>query len=219
MVACIYALVEPFSGLIRYIGKTTQTLPKRMWDHWYRLKSGKKTHCYDWLRSLIKEGHGPDVVVIQDGFRELEELNSAEKHWISYFKNVQKMPLTNHTAGGDGGVMDASTRKKVSDSRKGKGKWSEERRRKASERMKGTNNPFYGRKHSEESKCKMSASSIGGINQHTRKTHCKNGHEFTPENTYRCNDGGRRHCLICKRKRGREFMRKYNIKKRLEASK
>ena len=29
-----------------------------------------------------------------------------------------------------------------------------------------------------------------------RKTHCKRGHEFTPENTYR--DGGRRVCRTCK---------------------
>jgi hypothetical protein len=34
-----------------------------------------------------------------------------------------------------------------------------------------------------------------------RKTHCKNGHEFTPENTYmeRRSGGGSRRCLICKR--------------------
>lgn len=34
-------------------------------------------------------------------------------------------------------------------------------------------------------------------NQHTNKTHCKNGHEFTEENTYISSIGGRV-CRICK---------------------
>lgn len=30
------------------------------------------------------------------------------------------------------------------------------------------------------------------------KTHCKNGHEFTPENTY-CNPRNKRQCIACRR--------------------
>ena len=33
-------------------------------------------------------------------------------------------------------------------------------------------------------------------NQNAAKTHCKNGHEFTPENTY--NNGGGRGCVACR---------------------
>lgn len=33
-------------------------------------------------------------------------------------------------------------------------------------------------------------------NQWARRTHCTNGHEFTPENTYTRTDGGRR-CRVC----------------------
>lgn len=36
---------------------------------------------------------------------------------------------------------------------------------------------------------------------HARKTHCKYGHAFTPENTYR-NPKGRRGCRTCRRKDG-----------------
>lgn len=36
-----------------------------------------------------------------------------------------------------------------------------------------------------------------GRNPHTNKTHCKNGHEFTEENTYRRKSG--RHCRACKK--------------------
>jgi len=35
------------------------------------------------------------------------------------------------------------------------------------------------------------------ISGNANKTHCKRGHEFTPENTYR--HGGQRHCRECKK--------------------
>lgn len=46
--------------------------------------------------------------------------------------------------------------------------------------------------------------SIPAIN--ARKTHCKNGHEFTKENTQKVKTG--RRCAICFRKVNREFQRK-----------
>lgn len=39
----------------------------------------------------------------------------------------------------------------------------------------------------------LSGNGITAIN--ARKTHCKRGHEFTPENTFM--NGGTRHCKIC----------------------
>jgi HNH endonuclease len=39
-----------------------------------------------------------------------------------------------------------------------------------------------------------------------RKTHCKHGHEFTPENTYR--RGGRRYCRACSANNLRAFRRR-----------
>lgn len=41
-----------------------------------------------------------------------------------------------------------------------------------------------------------------GTNRNARKTHCVNGHEFTPENTG--SNQGRRRCLTCHRKRENE---------------
>ena len=40
-------------------------------------------------------------------------------------------------------------------------------------------------------------------NQNKLKTHCKNGHEFTPENTYNTNRG-KRLCKICESERNRK---------------
>jgi len=44
------------------------------------------------------------------------------------------------------------------------------------------------------------------------KTHCKHGHELTPENTYTTPQGGRE-CRECRRVRVREYLRR----KRAEA--
>jgi hypothetical protein len=43
-------------------------------------------------------------------------------------------------------------------------------------------------------------------NSYGSKTHCKHGHEFTPENTY-CHNG-RRSCIECRNRRSRDHYRK-----------
>ncbi len=42
------------------------------------------------------------------------------------------------------------------------------------------------------------------------KTHCPQGHEYTPENTYVKN--GRRHCRICMREAGRKYDREKRVR-------
>jgi hypothetical protein len=48
--------------------------------------------------------------------------------------------------------------------------------------------------HSENSMDQV----LHGTHRNISKTHCKRGHEFTPENTY-CRGPGKRTCLTCKR--------------------
>ena len=61
-----------------------------------------------------------------------------------------------------GRKMSDETRRKISESMKGKNTWikgtkhTEEWKRNQSERMKGENHPFYGKHHTEESKRKIS---------------------------------------------------------------
>lgn len=48
-----------------------------------------------------------------------------------------------------------------------------------------------------------------GAHGYSRRTHCKNGHEFTPENTF-ARPGGARGCLACNRK----WKRDHKLRKR-----
>lgn len=51
-----------------------------------------------------------------------------------------------------------------------------------------------------------------GTHFNTRKTHCRNGHEFTADNTRKASNGARL-CITCQRKAGRESMRKSRASK------
>lgn len=44
------------------------------------------------------------------------------------------------------------------------------------------------------------------------QTHCKSGHEFSPENTTTSSTRGSRICITCKRKAGREYMQRKRAK-------
>jgi hypothetical protein len=56
---------------------------------------------------------------------------------------------------------------------------------------------------------------IPGVN--AAKTHCKNGHEFSPENT--CEVPGGRACLTCRRENSRKWMRDNKEKARIATRK
>lgn len=47
--------------------------------------------------------------------------------------------------------------------------------------------------------------------RNAQKTHCVNGHEFTPENTHNSRNGARV-CKICRRNRIEAFRRRHNLK-------
>ncbi len=70
----------------------------------------------------------------------------------------------------------------------------------------------------KENQQDMSRKGRAGLQQ---ATHCKNGHEFTPENVYRAPSSGRRGCIKCDRERQRlpkyvEWRRQYQRRRRAE---
>lgn len=105
-----------------------------------------------------------------------EELCSLEKFYISKFNSLQKG--LNCTAGGEGlykRVHTEETKKKISKAHTGKRR-SQEFRDKISKVVKGSGNPFYGKKHSEEAKKLISLKS--------NKKSVKGTHKITGEVIY-----------------------------------
>lgn len=94
----IYALCEPGTRTIRYVGKSNR--PER------RLKGHccgsvkHKSHLGDWLRKLKSQGKKPALVVLQEVSS--SEWKTAEERYIRAARMLG-MDLVNGTDGGDGG--------------------------------------------------------------------------------------------------------------------
>jgi hypothetical protein len=93
----IYGLCDPRTQELRYVGKTSRSLKKRLRGHLDRSKK-PRTHRDCWIRSLLKQGIAPGIFEIDtvDG-----DGCESESHHIAYFKSIG-CDLTNHTAGGEG---------------------------------------------------------------------------------------------------------------------
>ena len=66
MKATIYALVDPNTSQVRYVGQTSQTAAQRFRHHLSVAKAGKNAHpVYPWIRSLSPRG--PVLVILQEG--------------------------------------------------------------------------------------------------------------------------------------------------------
>jgi len=144
----IYVLCEP-AGEIRYVGKTINSLARRLGSHLHGARRGDQNHLYNWLRSVLSTGRLPLIQLIGevDGNGSKEEIA-----WIAYGRQ-EGWRLVNSTAGGDG-ILNPSkeTRRKLHDSHVGKP------------------NGCLGTHRSEESRLKMSLAKKG---KHFTKEHCQ----------------------------------------------
>lgn len=131
----IYTLAHPLTGELRYVGKTTQTLNKRLGQHIDYAKK-KRTKTGSWIQSLVKQGLKPIIEELDSVPVELTVI--TEQYWISQFK-AWNYRLTNLTDGGEG--LSGYT-------------MSEESKRKISKSRKGIN-PNFNILHTEESKQKL----------------------------------------------------------------
>lgn len=98
----IYALQDPITFEIRYIGKSQKGLnrPQYHLKKFLYNKRLQKYPLYKWIKKNIKHEAVPKILIIQE-FNTAEPLNEAEKFWIDYFKK-QGCPLLNMTEGGEG---------------------------------------------------------------------------------------------------------------------
>lgn len=99
----IYALIDPVSNSVRYIGKT-ENLYKRYYQHLQELQDSKKSsyHSKNWIRLLFSQGLAPKIDILEL----CTKSNWAEKemYWIDFYKKIGAN-LTNMTLGGEGGGM------------------------------------------------------------------------------------------------------------------
>jgi len=126
----IYALRDPVSGEIRYIGKSTNPI-KRLRTH-IEQSHQKNTHKECWIIGLLNIGLKPDIEILEivSAFSDWE---AREKWWIAEGRDLG-WRLTNTTDGGDGG---ATTKGKSSWNAGKHGIFSEDALRRISEANKG----------------------------------------------------------------------------------
>jgi len=133
----IYALKDPETGKIRYIGKSNNP-QKRFGGHYNEARLGKeKNHKCDWIISLAKRGLKPELEILDEV--PFPEWKFWETEYIRVFKIIG-MKLVNLTIGGEGSA--------------GR-KCSEEQKKKQSECLKkqyanGRPVPWKGQKLSQE---------------------------------------------------------------------
>lgn len=118
----VYALIDPTSTEIRYVGKTAKAPCLRLAQHLQPSALRAKNHKSTWLRKLHVSGITPELHVVET-CDTVESLNESERFWISYFRYIGAA-LTNSTDGGDGNspgyCPDARTRAKISAALKGR---------------------------------------------------------------------------------------------------
>lgn len=139
----IYALCEPGTRTVRYIGKADR--PKRRFTNHLSVSIKQKSHLGNWIRLLSSRGEKPELVVLREV--PADQWAAAEERYIRLARGC-KMNLVNSTDGGEGlNNPSLETRKKISEGNTGKIQTPEsnEKRRVA---LTGSKNHFFGRKHS-----------------------------------------------------------------------
>ena len=121
----IYALRDPRTGIVRYVGKTVQSLSARLASHISDARS-VETKNARWIRKLVPQGLRPAI-------EELEQCDSdwaqREAHWIAHFKLLAGSMLNNHTCGGEGAPGFKRTVESIAKSAAGCSRaWTPERR-------------------------------------------------------------------------------------------
>lgn len=98
----IYKLIDPTSLEIRYIGRTKETLKRRLSKH-LRDSKLQKSHKSNWIQFLLKNDLKPFIEIIETDIKSIDEANKLEIYYIKLYKE-KGYNLTNSTDGG-GGAM------------------------------------------------------------------------------------------------------------------
>ncbi len=125
----IYALIDPNTQQIRYVGKSDNPR-RRMQDH---MDDKRKTHRASWLKSLRDKGQKPILMILEEVLFDIWQ--ERERYWIAYYRE-QGIDLTNMADGGEGGYLGKEIHDRGNAKKTGR-KHTEEHKRKISEGCKG----------------------------------------------------------------------------------
>lgn len=137
MTTLIYALVDPFTLEVRYVGMTRKPMQQRYRQHLQESRSErcKNTWKAGWIRSLTARGEAPWMMLLEecDGDGEAEE-----RKFITYMRSFG-CTLCNLTDGGEaplGYVFTPEVRAKMSKAKTGH-RHSEETKQKIGDKHRG----------------------------------------------------------------------------------
>ena len=93
----IYALCEPETGEVRYVGKATN--PKNRFSHHVKLRDNPNKRKRDWIEGLLKVGNVPTLSILEEV--EEDRWQEREKYHIARYKELG-FDLVNKSPGGGG---------------------------------------------------------------------------------------------------------------------
>lgn len=97
MIIYIYALVDPTTNEVRYVGKT-KDLNVRMYQHCHPTLKDKSDKA-NWVRQLIAAGQTPQMLILEECTS--QTWRATEQKWITHYCAINQK-MTNIRKGGDG---------------------------------------------------------------------------------------------------------------------
>lgn len=112
----IYALSDPDTNEIRYIGKANN-IKYRLWSHLHEAKRDlRNLRKCNWIKSLMSKGKRPIISVVEEV--PFEHWVEREIYWIAEFK-ARGCNLINMTDGGECGVISENCKLALSKVKRG----------------------------------------------------------------------------------------------------
>jgi len=112
----VYALCDPETGDVAYIGQTTLLLAHRLRGHLYSAKHAPNAPIstrVGWIGSVLQRGLVPTIRLLES-VATSAELDTQERYWIAFYR-AQGAPLVNGNAGGTGLTPGSAAARRVGD--------------------------------------------------------------------------------------------------------